>query len=505
MATLVRTMLFGSSEAERGVLDLTYIIAEESHAPSFDPVDSDALYNVTYLEQLVGTLIKYNNAGQFEHYLAKRWQVSPDGKTWTFFLREGLSAEDGTPINAETYINGLKLLLRLYVRKLSIPPTFSDLTGWQAFLNGSNELKGLHAKSEFEFEMDFDRAPDGLDDYLSMPYYGFYSSQNFDDSGNWRDRTKIISSGAYALDQSTSFPTIRITKRAGWFSLTRNAANTVNFVYMDYSSATKLKPNKTIIRRKVEKGEPIPSGFVPIVGTPGWLFAFVLSPKKKNFFDRIANRKLFVRLLRRAQEHTKLESDVSRPSNHFYAALRSSADVGNVDVSPTTQTLYKPTHPLAVTLTSALSRNERGYVERLLAKVLAENGIKYSIIAEEKNRPDWLDRLKSNEHFDIRFARVDTGSVYINWVVKMMFCSKMGVSFPDPSGRICQLVNEVQSPPNRPIEERTWKEFNRIIEEDAVVVPLFHSGMMWLFSEDIDASGFAPTQLVPRFDLLRLE
>src|SRR4051812_9601141 len=39
--------------------ELNYILTEERGAPSFDPVHSDTLLNVTFMEQLVGTLVKY--------------------------------------------------------------------------------------------------------------------------------------------------------------------------------------------------------------------------------------------------------------------------------------------------------------------------------------------------------------------------------------------------------------------------------------------------------------
>ncbi|RMF89317.1 MAG: ABC transporter substrate-binding protein [Nitrospinota bacterium] len=43
--------------------------------------------------------------------LAKSWDISADGKTYTFHLREGVSFHDGTPFNAQTYIQALDRLL----------------------------------------------------------------------------------------------------------------------------------------------------------------------------------------------------------------------------------------------------------------------------------------------------------------------------------------------------------------------------------------------------------
>ena len=46
------------------------------------------------------SLVKYGADGEIKPWLAKSWEVSPDGKTYTFFLREGVTFSDGTPWNA---------------------------------------------------------------------------------------------------------------------------------------------------------------------------------------------------------------------------------------------------------------------------------------------------------------------------------------------------------------------------------------------------------------------
>jgi peptide/nickel transport system substrate-binding protein len=42
--------------------------------------------------------------------LAESWDVSSDGMTYTFHLRQGVSFHDGTPFNAQTYVRGLDRL-----------------------------------------------------------------------------------------------------------------------------------------------------------------------------------------------------------------------------------------------------------------------------------------------------------------------------------------------------------------------------------------------------------
>ena len=47
------------------------------------------------------TLVTLNDKGEPRPLLAKKWEVSPDGKSYTFFLQENVKFHDGTPFNAQ--------------------------------------------------------------------------------------------------------------------------------------------------------------------------------------------------------------------------------------------------------------------------------------------------------------------------------------------------------------------------------------------------------------------
>lgn len=57
-------------------------------------------------------LVQYGEDGSAVPWLAKAWEISPDGKTYTFFLREGVVFSDGTPFNAKAVKMNVNAVLK---------------------------------------------------------------------------------------------------------------------------------------------------------------------------------------------------------------------------------------------------------------------------------------------------------------------------------------------------------------------------------------------------------
>lgn len=65
--------------------------------PAVSPFDVVALID----RNIYDSLVSQSDDGSIHPWLATRWAISPDGKTYTFYLRAGVKFQDGTPLNAE--------------------------------------------------------------------------------------------------------------------------------------------------------------------------------------------------------------------------------------------------------------------------------------------------------------------------------------------------------------------------------------------------------------------
>jgi peptide/nickel transport system substrate-binding protein len=78
-------------------------------AENLDPVTQDANPDIWAFMQIYQQLVRVNIKGDgFDPDLAERWTVSPDGKTWTFFLRKDAHFSTGDPAKASDVVWSLK-------------------------------------------------------------------------------------------------------------------------------------------------------------------------------------------------------------------------------------------------------------------------------------------------------------------------------------------------------------------------------------------------------------
>ena len=477
---------------------LNYYVTTEPTGFSLSPYDSDALGNLTVMEHVVGTLVKYGGGARYEPFLAERWSVSSDAREWDFFLRNSIADDKGTPITAPNYVRGLATVLFRLSKSDPALPVFEHLVNWSKFLKtGAVEDLGVRATSDGQVRFAFSKKPDGFLEYLAMPYYGFYDLADFAADGSWKNPQTITASGAFRV-MAISQNEVTLEKRKGWFSLVEGGPDRVLIRNTDFETAKK-DSGHSIIFRKLSDEEGYPKRFRLVSATPTILNGLVLSPYIQRLFHDPENRKLFYVRLRETQKSFAFHSPNASFSEYFYPLSKS--DLAQVKPSYTNFKVYD-SQPLKVSISSTLTPGEQEYSRELIRRVFAGSDIKIDFVIEDRKKPGWLDEMRTNRAFDIRMARVDIGGNIENWGIKMMFCSKLGIGFPDVNGKVCSLVGRYED--ILAIDEQYVREFNAAVHDDMTVIPLWHSSLTWLFSEDLGLEHFSPTMTFPRFDLLTL-
>lgn len=90
----------------------TLVIAQSAEPKSLDPHVATSLNDFRVLENVYEGLVRFKpGTMDIEPALAEHWEVSEDGLSYTFYLREGVRFHDGSPFNAEAVRYNLQRLL----------------------------------------------------------------------------------------------------------------------------------------------------------------------------------------------------------------------------------------------------------------------------------------------------------------------------------------------------------------------------------------------------------
>src|SRR5215813_368103 len=86
----------------------TLKVVMHSDVKALDPVWSGAYITRNHAYMIYDTLFAIDEKLQIKPQMVDKWEVSPDGLTWTFTLRDGLEWHDGAPVKAEDCVASLK-------------------------------------------------------------------------------------------------------------------------------------------------------------------------------------------------------------------------------------------------------------------------------------------------------------------------------------------------------------------------------------------------------------
>ena len=95
-----QTAAQGDSDGQKVITALVSSDLKPEEADTISGINED----FRLFEMVFDPLVRYGEGGEIEPALAESWEISEDGKSYTFHLRKDVKFSDGTKFNADNVI-----------------------------------------------------------------------------------------------------------------------------------------------------------------------------------------------------------------------------------------------------------------------------------------------------------------------------------------------------------------------------------------------------------------
>lgn len=470
-----------------------YFIDTVSEGISLNPSDSDTRSNQYVLKQVIANLVIKGSGGSIAPFIASSWKVDESGLNWVFEFNSNIKTETGELISPSSYKENLERLAKLYLSKKELL-LFPSLVGWEQFkTQRTSEISGIVAEKE-KLIFQFRERPHGVLDVLTMPYFGYYDSTNFLD-GKWKNDRNIVASGPYKVKLFDE-KMIELEKYNSFFYNPKSPENVIvryetqeEMISKNYESMIAYASNNWRVKKDtLEK----------INDAPTFFSTFAVNPFKSEVFKNESNRRIFRDVFLKYKKKYMKQYEGIYIADFVYFTNKIEP------VKSSNSGSFKNTNEIVTLLYPIDSKEKRiEDLTKALISTLEELKIQYKVM--DYWDKDDLKNIQAGNVYDIAYIGVDTGSAPKNWVVDMMWCTKMGVSFHDPNGTICQLTKDYKDKDIYGIDDEYNRRLNQAIEDDATIIPLFHRGQTFLTTKNIDFSNFGQLSGAIYFNMIEFK
>ncbi len=113
---------------------------------------------IEVLMHIYDGLVEWNERNEVVPAIAERWEVSPDGRTYTFYLRKNVRFHNGKEVTAEDFRWSLNRALRPETASTVAPTYLNDIVGAKEVMEGrAKEAKGIKALGRYILQITIDR------------------------------------------------------------------------------------------------------------------------------------------------------------------------------------------------------------------------------------------------------------------------------------------------------------------------------------------------------------
>ncbi len=211
-----------------------------SEVPTLDPALAEDTASTRISWDLFAGLVDFDQGNKIIPGMAEKWDISPDGKTYTFYLRPNLKFSDGSPITASDFVYSWR---RLVNPSLASPynTILANVVGAQAIMDNRAPLTGLGvtAPTPNTFIVKLVNPDPSFIQAIHLPNVAVVSQKAIKKYGNsWTEPGKIVTSGAYVVKEHIINGYILAQKNLNYYDAANVRINQVKYLPYEDKNAT---------------------------------------------------------------------------------------------------------------------------------------------------------------------------------------------------------------------------------------------------------------------------
>lgn len=169
--------------------------------PTLDPALAGDATSVEYIVEMFSGLVALNDKLEVVPDIAQKWEISPDGKTYTFTLRQGVQFHDGKPVKASDFKYSLERACNPKTESTVADTYLGDIVGAADVLAGkAKEISGVQVVDDYTLKITIDAPKAYFLAKLTSPTAYVVDKANVESGGkSWTD--KLNGTGPFRLKE----------------------------------------------------------------------------------------------------------------------------------------------------------------------------------------------------------------------------------------------------------------------------------------------------------------
>ncbi len=124
---------------------------------TLDPAVSGEMLSHEYIQQIYSGLVRLDEDLEPAPDIAERWDISADGRTYTFYLRQDVKFQDGREVTASDFKYSLERACNPATGSLTAPTYLGDIVGVKEVLSGqASEISGVRVIDDYTLQITID-------------------------------------------------------------------------------------------------------------------------------------------------------------------------------------------------------------------------------------------------------------------------------------------------------------------------------------------------------------